>query len=352
MENEYYVYAYLDPREKGQFIYNGIEYKYKPFYIGKGKNDRCYRHLIQVKNKNKYKDSKKYKTIREILYSDMEPIIIKIKENLKELESLKLERKTIKKIGLDILTNENYGGIHVQEGYKHTEETKKKLSVSGKGRVNKNFILISPDNKRYENVCLSDFCRKNELNFHKLRKFVNRGKIKLNNSGFSPKQETINCNGWEVIRDDIPIIEKYKYVLVDPNGKEYKFNKIHLFCNEYNLDIRTISRNRNNGKIKIIKKRTNKVEVLNCENWEFINYEKDGRIKSWESIVPIKWKAISPNGEITFINNISKFCNENNLSYFTFLKNINKGKISKKLRENHKIINVVNSINWEILDIS
>lgn len=47
--NEYYVYAYLDPRKPGLYVYGNYKFDYLPFYIGFGKLDRLNRHLYFVK---------------------------------------------------------------------------------------------------------------------------------------------------------------------------------------------------------------------------------------------------------------------------------------------------------------
>jgi hypothetical protein len=49
--------VYLDPRKKGQYEYSNICFLYEPFYVGKGKDNRCYEHL---KN-NKRIDNKIFK---------------------------------------------------------------------------------------------------------------------------------------------------------------------------------------------------------------------------------------------------------------------------------------------------
>lgn len=55
----YYIYIYLDPRKPGIYKYPGIKFNYKPFYVGKGKNQRWqpkqhfYKYHNHVENKIK-----------------------------------------------------------------------------------------------------------------------------------------------------------------------------------------------------------------------------------------------------------------------------------------------------------
>lgn len=35
-DKNFYVYAYLDPRKKGNFVYNNFVFSHEPFYVGKG----------------------------------------------------------------------------------------------------------------------------------------------------------------------------------------------------------------------------------------------------------------------------------------------------------------------------
>ena len=47
MKQIYYVYAYLDTRKPGHFIYQNYKFEYEPFYIGKGRANRLYKHLLR-----------------------------------------------------------------------------------------------------------------------------------------------------------------------------------------------------------------------------------------------------------------------------------------------------------------
>lgn len=156
----FYNYVYLDPRKPGDYNYGDLHFDYEPFYIGKGKNNRCYSHLKQ-KNKS-YKINK----IKKIQNFGLEPVILKIYENLSEEESLINENNLIQLIGrhdkkLGPLVNltdggeKNYGYIYSKEqliqmsinrmgdknafyGKHHTEETLKNMSESRRGKYDGN----------------------------------------------------------------------------------------------------------------------------------------------------------------------------------------------------------------------
>lgn len=69
----YYVYIYSDPDTK------------VPFYIGKGKGNRCFNHLFQEN------DSEKVAKIQEILKKGKEPIIEILVHGVDEETAIKVE---------------------------------------------------------------------------------------------------------------------------------------------------------------------------------------------------------------------------------------------------------------------
>src|SRR5215471_11746225 len=113
---DYYVYSYTEPG------------KIDPFYIGKGKNNRLYQHLLSghLKKKTRF-----YNKLRKLLSEGKHPII---KKDLSEKEALDLEKQLIAKYGcLDLgtgcLCNHNvlnHTGKKI--GQVRSEETKRKIS--------------------------------------------------------------------------------------------------------------------------------------------------------------------------------------------------------------------------------
>lgn len=157
MENEkFYVYVYLDTSKSGVFSYGDYKFDYEPFYIGKGYKERCNEHIWDSRLKI---PSFKTNKIKKILSLGLIPIILKVSENLFEVDAFELEKKLINVIGRrDLkkgpLTNLTDGGegfsgliksdLHRQRlsesnlGKKLSEETKRKISLSLIGQIGRN----------------------------------------------------------------------------------------------------------------------------------------------------------------------------------------------------------------------
>lgn len=101
MENNYYVYVYLDLLKPGIFNYQNINFDFEPFYIGKGKNSRNTNHLTNCFNKTNKLAYRRifYKKLRKMLDLNNKPNIIIYKNNLTEIEAFNLEIELITKIG-------------------------------------------------------------------------------------------------------------------------------------------------------------------------------------------------------------------------------------------------------------
>ena len=99
--NEFYVYIYLDPRKPGIYEYGDYKFDYEPFYVGKGKGYRLYEHLYCRDKYNNYKTNK----IKSIYKENLEPIILKVHDNLEESKAYELEIDLINLIGRHISKN-------------------------------------------------------------------------------------------------------------------------------------------------------------------------------------------------------------------------------------------------------
>jgi hypothetical protein len=148
MEYTSYIYAYLDPRKSGEFKFGNYIFEFEPFYIGKGKTttvyNRMYRHLEFVKNRgfdltnNQYK----YNLIKQILDENLEPIIIKVEENLTEENAFNLEKLLIEIIGtrinlkgslVNISTGGDGGDIFTNNPRKEEIREMRRQQMSGTG---------------------------------------------------------------------------------------------------------------------------------------------------------------------------------------------------------------------------
>jgi len=92
-ETSYYVYALKDPRTSPA----------KPFYVGKGTGTRSHDHLV-------YPDStRKGERIREIVGSGGKVLVVKLVEDLSEVQAIKIEAELIAAYGTEatggMLTN-------------------------------------------------------------------------------------------------------------------------------------------------------------------------------------------------------------------------------------------------------
>lgn len=113
---DYYVYVFLDPRKPGIYRYNDLIFDFEPYYVGKGNKQRIKKHFFEYHldhDNNKLKTNK----IRKIIEAKFNPedFAVKLKTDLVEEESLKLEMEIISKIGrknanLGPLTNLTDGG--------------------------------------------------------------------------------------------------------------------------------------------------------------------------------------------------------------------------------------------------
>ena len=136
---KFYTYIYLDPRKSGKYVYGDYSFDYEPFYVGKGKDNRYNIHLTEAKsNLNYLKNNHKKNKIRKMLREDIQPIILKVEENLTEDQSFELEIYLIwaigrSDLGLGPLCNHTDGG-EGDCGRIVSEETRKMISDAKKGK--------------------------------------------------------------------------------------------------------------------------------------------------------------------------------------------------------------------------
>lgn len=112
-----YVYVLLDTRTpKGKYRYGRRVFRHEPFYVGKGRGDRCFVHEVTALRKTGVKcRSFKSSLIRKICKAGLRPEIWILKSDLTTSEAHDLEIDLIAKIGrrdrkMGPLTNLTDGG--------------------------------------------------------------------------------------------------------------------------------------------------------------------------------------------------------------------------------------------------
>jgi len=161
----FYIYAYLDPRRSGKFVYGDFEFDHEPFYIGKGINRR------KRYGKRNYFFNNKVNKMRLV---DKKPIVVNIMNKLTEEEAFGLETELIKIIGRanlseGPLTNLTDGGEGVS-GYVFPEARKKEYSKKFRGLGNPAY------GKHWK---LNDETKEKMSIAHKGKKFTNEHKRNL-----------------------------------------------------------------------------------------------------------------------------------------------------------------------------
>lgn len=216
--NNYYVYTYLDPVKNGRYRYGEYEFDYEPFYIGKGKDDRW----MDNNHRSKYFKNK----INKIKSCGLEPLTIKIKENMIEDESFILESKSIKLIGRKDLENgplinftdggEGISGYVFSEGI--LEKKRKNFSDIIKEFEKRGYKLLTEE-KDYKNA-------QQKLNY-----ICDKGhdtSICWNN--FQKGQGCPYCFGNKIYFSDIKLKFEEKGYMLLTKEEEYKNSKQKLNC--------------------------------------------------------------------------------------------------------------------------
>lgn len=216
-EEKYYTYIYLDPRKSGDFIYQrGIDeiycFNFVPFYIGKGKDDRLNYHL---KCYDSDKNGLKKNTIKKIRKAGLEPIIIKILQNVTDGEALAEEIKLIsivgrRDLGKGPLCNMTDGGDGIGGSEGITDLKDKKF-----GRLSVLELVGKDKHGCHKWKCLCE-CGNNKI---ALGTRLVRGKILSCGCLIGDTSRTHGLTNTPIYR----IWKRTKYLCIHPNNANYKF---------------------------------------------------------------------------------------------------------------------------------
>lgn len=140
---KYYVYALLDTRKSGVFVYGDHHFTHEPYYIGLGKGRRHKEHLFPSYNKHYKYNPFKNSVTDKIRESGVEPESIKIVSGLTIDEAKVLEVTLIETIGrrsenTGPLTNLTSGGDGLAS-YSHSEDAKKRIGNAHRGENHYNY---------------------------------------------------------------------------------------------------------------------------------------------------------------------------------------------------------------------
>lgn len=203
--NNFYIYIYLDPRKPGNYKYNDLAFNFEPIYLGKGKGNRdMYHYKYYCDNEIL---QRKLKKIRDL---DLEPIIMRIVEQLPEAEALSKEVELIKSIGrLNLLEgtlcNLTDGGEGCA-GLVQTAEHRQKNSVRNQGTYEERYGVDTA--QRLKKV------RSQQLKGNTYGKNItNEGRAKISK---------VNSKPWiEKYGEDYIKNRNTCYHIISPNNDEY-----------------------------------------------------------------------------------------------------------------------------------
>lgn len=226
----------MNNEEHRFYVYGLFEDGYDlPFYIGKGTGDRYLRSAKDIKSKT-HKSNK----IKKLISEGKSVNVIKLVDNLIEIEALLLEVELIKEFGRisngGVLVNHTDGGDG-SSGYKHTEGSKKKISESQKGKLLSSEhiekLRIASTGRTWSNETrkkLQDFkSRENHHMFGKNHSEETKLKMSKSQSGKVLSKEHIN-NIKESNKKRFENNENKKFKGNNPNSKKLIAKGINFDC--------------------------------------------------------------------------------------------------------------------------
>lgn len=231
MGNDYYVYVYTDPSQKGRFIINEkLVLLEKPIYVGKGKGDR---HLHGIKNLLTEYNHRFYNKLRKLSkrYTNLHPI--KIEQNLSNKEAIQIESDIILNFGR---LNYDAGGILLNIALGGETPDTTGVAASNKG-------------KKYEDYLSED-------RIHEIKT-----KLRITPKNTAQMVKTRKQNGSYTTGKNHPRAKTF--TIISSAGDLYHVNgQLKVFCEEHNLSWQTLFNNKNRGPIQIDRSRYKNLKRL------------------------------------------------------------------------------------------
>jgi hypothetical protein len=237
--NIFYVYVYLDTTKKGTYVYGDYEFNYKPFYVGKGKNNRYLEHITRVNEKtviNLHKNN----TIKKVIDETGEiPLIEFIGENLTEEKAYELEKSVIGVVGLGNLSNYHEGGCGgdtwSNKSVDEVELIKQKISNTKKG-----VTYVDMFGEEEALIIKQKISEKSKIMWKTNREYMLTKNPKGEKHGMWGKTNSfvMNEEGKEKIRQGKLGCKNpgsKKYLVTDPNGNTHDVCGLGKFCVENGL---------------------------------------------------------------------------------------------------------------------
>jgi group I intron endonuclease len=292
---EYYVYIYLNPLKKGNFVYKKFSFEYEPFYVGLGKNRRIDRHITLAKTNQR--KTLKDNIILKILKQGAEPIRFKLYENISLESAKRLETYLIKLIGrrnlkTGTLANLTDGGDG-SKGCIFTEDMKKAKSLLIKKMWNNGIFdnrKMDGENNHFFNKKHTNESRKKmseslkgkyvgELNPNYNHKWTQEMKEHLSKLKKGTMCGDANPTKRPEVRKNISISkmadknpQACRFTLINPDDIEYNFvggvkNKLKEFNLSYNGFYKKLSdhtENKDGWKLYNLGKINNQISPKGC----------------------------------------------------------------------------------------
>jgi hypothetical protein len=214
---QFYVYIYWNPLSG------------HPFYVGKGSGKRAKSHLYNLKEHGH--NLHKHYTIQKIQRHGLQPLLTFLWRGNDEYYAFRVEKFLIalwgRKVDGGILTNLTLGG-EGSAGFKHTAETRKKISDGNRGRHQPSSTIAKISQSKLGHTHSAEAREKignaahgrhvSEETKSKMSRAVRKHwKVRFQNGqrGGSPKN----------------------YVITEPNGSEHQIRNLTLFCQSLGVSV-------------------------------------------------------------------------------------------------------------------